>query len=623
MLQDIRKHTEGTAAKIVVGLIIVSFAFFGIERILLNGGGNKIAEVNGDPIYPQELQQALETQKRRLMAVMGNKLDPSLLEDDNLKPQAMESLINRKLLMQSAAELKLAVSEREIGALVGSMKQFQVDGAFSADLYKNVLAGAGYSPAYFKQSLHDDMLLNQLRSGLAGSEFVTPIEKELNTHIIWEQRDLRYFTIPIEKFTSTSPVTDAQVDAYYAAHQNDFRSEESADLDYLELTLDDYRQPVEESAILEAYELSKQDAQYKTQNRVSHILFEPGDAGDVQQRVAKAQEKLASGVSFAEVAKEFSQDAGSAEKGGDLGYSTGDTFPQPMEAAIAQLAPGVVSGPIQSDAGTHLILVTERKQGQQPGLEEVRQQLQDKIQAEQARAALLHAVESLKDLAFNAEDLGYPAKELNLPVKQADNVTRTQKEGLFSNKALVDAAFSEDTLNSGNNSEVIELAADHYVVLHVRKHNTPEVKPLASVKNEVVAAIRGEMTRAAVTAEADRALKRLRGGLAADQFAQSQGYPIQVELGIDRRNSTVPPEVLRRVFDLPTPTADKTATDFVMTPNGDAIVIELMRVNPGEYKTLSDADKAQLQQVLNSESGSLINDEFQRGLRERANIAVL
>jgi len=623
MLQDIRQHIQGPTAKVVVGLIVISFAFFGIESILVNGGGNEIAEVNGEPIYPQELQQALDTQKRRLMAMMGDKLDPALIDDERLSPQAMESLINRKLLLQSAEALKLAISEREIGTLVGSMEQFQVDGAFSPDVYKSVLSGAGYTPGYFKQSLQDDMLLNQVRSGLAGTEFVTPSEQELNAHVLWEQRDLRFFTIPIERFTSTAPLTDAQIEAYYAAHQDDFQTTESVDFDYLELTLDDFRQPVEESAILEAYELSKQETQFKTQNRVSHILFESTGENDLKQRIAMAQEKLTAGLAFAEVAKEFSQDAGSADKGGDLGFSSGDTFPEAMEAAIAQLEPGVVSGSVETEAGTHLILVTERKKGGQPSLEDVREQLQEKIQADEARIVLLRTVESLKDLSFNAVDLSYPAKELGLTVKQADQVARTENEGLFSNAALVEAAFSAEVLTSANNSEVIELAADRFVVLHVRKHNTPEVKPLTSVREKVVAAVTGEMARAAITAEADHALEQLRSGLAADQFANAQGYKLQVELGVDRRNSTVPPEVLHRIFDLPPPAADKTATDFIMASNGDAIVIELVRVNAGEYKALKEPEREQLQQMLNSETGSLINEEFQRGLRERADITVL
>jgi peptidyl-prolyl cis-trans isomerase D len=624
MLQDIRKYTQGTTAKIVVGLIVISFAFFGIESILVNGGGNEIAEVNGEPIQPQELQQALDTQKRRLMAMMGENLDPAILDDDRLRPQALEALINRKLLMQSASAMKLVVSEREIGTVVGSMEQFQVDGAFSPEAYKSVLASAGYTPAYFKQSLRDDMLLSQLRSGLAGSEFVTPSELELNTRVIAEQRDLRYFTIPIEKYapTATSPVTEVQIENYYDAHQEDFRSLESVDVDYLELALDDFRQPVDESAIREAYELGKQEAQFKTQNRVSHILFESGAENNVKERIEQAQAKLTAGVAFADVAKEFSQDVGSADKGGDLGYSSGDTFPASMEVAIEKLEPGVVSSPVETEAGTHLILVTERKKGEPPTLEDMRQQLQEKIQSDEARVVLLRSVETLKDLAFNAEDLSYPAKQLNLVVKQADAVTRTQNQGLFSNPTVMEAVFSEEVMSSGNNSEVIELEGNKFVVLHVRKHNVPEVKPLLSVRDEVVRAVTAAEARAAISADADSVLAQLRAGLAMDKFASSHGYPLQVELGVDRRNTKVPPEILRRAFELSPPVAESSVADFMMAPNGDVIFVELQRVAAGEYQSLKDDERKQLQQTVGGESVSLINDEFQRALRERAKIAV-
>jgi len=623
MLQNIRKYTQGTTAKIVVGLIVISFAFFGIESILLNGGGNEIADVNGEPIYPEELQQALDTQKRRLVAMMGEKIDPDMLDDDRLRPQALEGLINRKLLMQSATALKLAISEREVGAVVGSMEQFQVDGVFSPELYKSVLANAGYTPGYFKQSLRDDMLLSQLRSGLVASEFVTPGELELNTRVISEQRDLRYFTIPVEKYSSISSVTEAQVETYYSAHQEDFRTRESVDIDYLELTIDDFRQPVTDSAIQEAYKIATEEAQFKTQNRVSHILFESGDETNAKQRLEEAQAKLSAGVAFAEVAKEFSQDVGSADKGGDLGYSSGDTFPEPMEAAIAKLQPGIVSSPIETEAGTHLILVTERKNGEQPSLDDMRQQLQEEIQLEEARIVLLRTVESLKDLAFNAEDLGYPAKELNLVVKQVDAVTRTENQGLFSDPALIEAAFSDEVMASGNNSEVIELEGDKFVVLRVRNHNVPEVKPLISIRDEVVAAVAGEAARAAIAAESGTILEQLRSGLAMEKLAISRGYSLKAELGVDRRNTKVRPELLRRIFELPSPEPDRTATDFMMAPNGDAIVFELQRVRPGDYKSLTDAEREQLRQILGGESASLINNEFQHALRERAEISTL
>lgn len=623
MLQDIRKNVQGTAAKIVVGLIVISFAFFGIESILVGGGGNEIAEVNGDSIYPQQLQQALDTQKRRLISMMGENLDPSMLDDERLGPQALEALIGRTLLMQSANEMGLMISNPEIGAVVGSMEQFQVDGVFSPEVYKSVLSSAGYTPTYFRQSLHDDLLVGQLRSGIAGSEFVTPAELEVNTQIISEQRDLRYFRIPREMFSSAGQITEAQIEAYYDANQDEFRTPESVDLDYIEIALDSFRVPVEESIVREEYELAKLDTQFQPQNRVSHILFETGADGDLAQRIVQAQERLASGVSFAEVAKELSDDVGSADNGGDLGYTSGDTFPAPMEAAIAELEPNIVSAPVETDAGTHLILVTERKDGEIASFEQMESELRERIESDEARIVLLRTVESLKDLSFNAEDLEYPAEELDLPVQQANAVTRSQNEGLFSNRSLLEAAFSEDVLLSGNNSEVIELADNRFVVMSVRQHNQPEVKPLASIRDQVLATVAEETARKVVVAQASLALEQVRAGVPLKELTESAGYELQVELGVDRRNNVVPPEVLQRVFELPSPGADGATADFVMAPNGDAVVIELLQVNTGDYKSLPEIEQAQLQQALTSEFGRLLDTEFQRGLRDRADIKVL
>ena len=147
MLQDLRKNVQGTTAKIVVGLIVISFSIFGIESILLGGGGSSVAEVNGDEITPMELQQAVNTSKRRLIGMMGDSLDPALLDDERLRPQALESLIARKLEVQAADDMGLAVSEREIGAVIGGMEQFQVDGRFSPDLYKSLLSSSGFTPS--------------------------------------------------------------------------------------------------------------------------------------------------------------------------------------------------------------------------------------------------------------------------------------------------------------------------------------------------------------------------------------------------------------------------------------------------------------------------------------------
>lgn len=622
MLQNLRESAKGPAFKVIIGLIVISFAGFGIQSILLDGGGQEVAVVNGEKISPQELQLAVESQKRRMMAMMGDNLDPAMLDNERIAPSSLQSLINRKLLLQSAQSMGLAMSEREIGGVVGSMEQFQSGGAFSPELYKARIAEAGFTPTSFKANLNEDMLMNQVTGGLAASEFVTPSELELNTRVMSEQRDFRYFTIPRESLAEVPAPTEAQVLDYYEARIDDFRTPESVDVEYIDVTLDDFRQPVGEQALLDAYEVVKQDIQYQTQNRVSHILFEEGGE-DIPQRLAEAQTKLAGGTSFADVARELSDDVGSAGKGGDLGYSSGETFPEEMEAAIAGLELNVVSQPVQTDAGLHLLLVTERKPGEAASFEEMRAELEEAVQSEEARIEMLRTVEALRDITFNADDLDSPAEELDLAVEKASAVTRSGSEGLFANTLLAEAAFSDEVLNEGHNSDVIELPGERFVVLRVSQYNEPQVQPLDEVRDGIVAAINAEAMDAAVAAAAEAALVRLRDGTAIDQYAADSGYELVEELGIDRRNNTVPPDILRRVFELPAPGGDEASTDYILAFNGDAVVIDLQSVTEGEYTSLAEAEQLQLRRSLTNELGGLVFQEYQQGLRKGADISVL
>jgi peptidyl-prolyl cis-trans isomerase D len=623
MLQDIREKVQGTTIKVLVWLIVISFSIFGIESILVGGGGGGVAEVNGEEVSPQELQQALNTQKRRLIATMGDNLDPAMLEDDALKGQVLNSLINRKLLMQSAAAMDLAVSKKEIGSIIGSMEQFQIEGVFSPELFSSVLSSAGYTPAYFKDALRDDVALNQLRSGLAGSEFVTPLELALNARMDAEQRDLRYLTIPLQTFLDSQVATDAQIEAYYAEHQDDFLTRETAQFDYIELTPQMFLQPVEESAILEAYQVEIENTQYKTENRVSHILFEKRDDEDdaaLQQRVGAARE---GGADFSEVAAELSDDVGSAANGGDLGFSSGDAFPEEMEEAIAGLGVNEISAPVKTDAGTHLIIVTERKEGRAPDLEELRPQLEQQLQLAQARVDLLLAVEKLKDLVFNAEDLTRPAKELGLDVARSESIARDQADGLFASPALLAAAFSEEVMEQGHNSDVIELGEDKFVVLHMHKHSPPQVRDLADVREEIASIITEQAARALVAAEAERVVKELAAGATIEQVATSAGYQWQAEPGADRRNPSLPREVLGLAFGMQVPAQGEVLLDFVLTPAGDAQVVALDRVSPGRLDALEQAAQLALRRQLGSENANLLDTEFQQGLRASAEISVM
>tara|TARA_R110002110_G_scaffold14698_1_gene67627 strand:+ start:45484 stop:47358 length:1875 start_codon:yes stop_codon:yes gene_type:complete len=624
MLQNIRSNAQGTAAKVIVGLIVISFSLFGIESILVGGSGSSVAEVNGEEITPQELQQAVNTQKRRLISIMGDNIDPMLLDDQRLSAQAMESLVNRKLLMQSAQELDLTISEGQVGSLIAGMEQFQIDGKFSPEVYKSVLSSAGYTPGYFKQILRDDLVISQLQNGLVASEFATPAELTTNARISAEQRDLRYLTIPLQNYLDGISVSDAEIEQYYAANADDFKTVETLDLDYIALEAADFIEPVEESALLEAYNLEIQNGQYQTQSRVSHILFEEGsDKGAIEERLASAQEQLDAGSDFAEIARAMSDDVGSADTGGDLGYSSGDVFPPEMEEAIANLDLNQVSEPVETDAGTHLILVTERTEGKAPELDEIRDRLSETLQLEAARVALLRTVEELKDLSFNADDLSAPAKELGLEVERANDISRSHTEGLFATPVVLAAAFSDDVIEAGHNSEVIEYEAGKFVVLHAHQHRLPQVKPLSDVREQIAAQLTEDAARKAVAAEALQLVQALREGGDIEQLANENGYEWQVELGADRRSASVPQAIIQRAFALQAPNSGEKVVDYAMSVLGDAQVFEIVRVTPGSFESMDIAARQRLQQQLGGEYSNLIDTEFRDALRSNADITVL
>lgn len=626
MLQDIRKSTRGTTAKIVVGLIVVSFSIFGLESILVGGSGGSVAEVNGEKVLPDEVLQEINVLKRRLIAAMGDQLDPTMLDDDLLSARALESVIAKKLQLQAAADFDLTVSDRQIGTLVSSMEQFQINGEFSPEMYRSLLSGAGFTPASFKLGLAQDLLLSQLTSGLAGSDFSTAAELKLNAEFAGESRDVRFFTIPADKFSSADNIPEEDVEQYYQDNQSRFQTEETVDLDYIELTLESFRKPVSEATVIEQYELEKENYQYKTENRVSHILFEQAgeESNDAfQVRIQTVQDQLTSGADFAELAKTSSDDVGSAIYGGDLGFTQGETFPEEIESAIATLEVGAISEPVQSDAGIHLLKLEEKREGAMPALEELRAELEDRVQTLEARRELSAVVEKLKDIAFNAEDLSEPAAELELEVKQAVSISRNTQQGLLSYSSLLTAAFSDEVLLEGHNSDVIELPGDTYVAMSVRKHSEPELKPLTSVRSQIISSISQGVARRAMIEAADAALAALNGGSTIESFANENKYEWQVELAAYRGSAIVPRTILQRAFELPSPSPGESVFEYVLSPEGDVQVLELARVTPGSLTALAPAQRAELRQQVKSEFARMANTEFQRGVRDRAEISAL
>lgn len=624
MLQSMRQSTQSTAAKVIIGLIVLSFAAFGLETLLPGGSGTSVAEVNGEEITPFALQEAITQQKRQLVSVLGDDIDPALLDDDRLQPRALQSLIQRALLLQKSTTLSLVASEAQVGKSITAIEAFQLSGIFSPDAYKSVLANAGYTPERFRRAQAEDIVLTQLQTAISETEFATPTELAATANLIAEERDVRYLVIPESGLVSDGDLSDAALQSYYQQNEATFFNPEQVLVDYILLDPADFAVSVDESLVEEQYEAVKGEYEVAEQARVSHILLiQEGDESDAvyEQRIAEAAERIGRGEDFADLAAELSDDLGSASLGGELGFTDGSAFPDEMETAIAALAePGDISGAVKTDAGTHFIRLEQRIAGDSVDYASVREELRASIEAAEAERNLLIAVEELRDLAFNSPDLSGPAEAIGAEVRVSQPFSLGEGADLFSDARLRELAFSDDVKASGNNSEVLELSGQRFVAVRVRDVRAPQIAPFDEVESEVRQGLRKELGAAALADMTARAEALLASGESMETAANTLGMEWRVELAATRLTSQLPRPVLEAAFTMPQGQTDALRT--VQVPEEGYALVQLARVNPGDVAALSGAEAQQLSDLRSGEQQRLSFDEFLVHQRNAADIVI-
>lgn len=624
MLQSMRQGAQSTTAKIIIGLIVLSFAAFGLETLLPGGAGTSVAEVNGEEISPFALQEAVTQQKRQLISILGEDIDPALLDDERLQPRALESLIQRALLLQNASKLNLVASDAQIGKSITAIDAFQLNGSFSPEAYKSVLANAGYTPERFRRMQAEDIVLTQLQTALSETEFVTQQELSAMANLLAEERDVRYLVIPEGKLVENSALSESALQTYYEAYQSDFLKPEQVVVDYILLTPDDFREPVAEDLVRQQYESVRDEYTVTTQSRVSHILLIPGEdesEGDFARRVADVSERLDRLEDFSALAEELSDDIGSASLGGELGFTDGTAFPEEMEAAIAALQePGEVSAAVITDAGTHFIRLDERIAGETVSFDDVKEELRSSIESAEAERALLVKVEELRDLVFNAPDLSDPAETIGAAVARSEAFSRESGSGLFSEDALRQMAFSDDVLNARNNSEVVELSGRRFAVLRINEVKPAQVAPFLEVEAEIRERLRTELAAEALADLQTRAEQNLGDGASLEEVATSLGLEWRVELATTRLASQLPRPVLEAAFAMP---AGEPATLRAVAVPGDGYaMIQLARVTPGSVNSLTRTETDSLLTRRNAEQQRLSFGEYLKYQRDVADIVI-
>lgn len=619
MLQNIRDNSTGWISKSIIGLIVVLFAFTGFDAILgSTSNSNNAAKVNGEEITLDALAEAKNLQRRQLLQQFGKDFDASLIDDALLSEAALKGLISRKLLVQAADQSGFAFSSALIDQFILLAPEFQVDGKFNADRFDQVIRQMGYTRLQFRQMIEQEMRTGQLRAGIAATAFVTEQEAQAFADLERQTRDFAMLTIKPE--LDKVAVTEDEVKAYYDENSSEFLTQEQVVVEYVELEKSAFfdQVVVDDVALQELYQA--EIANLVEQRHAAHILFEvTADVTDEQAKAAaqSAIERINAGEEFAAVAKEVSDDIGSAEQGGDLGFAAQGVYDPAFEDALYALENGQISAPVRTDYGWHVIKLLGVQAADVPSFASLKDKLSQDLKSQQVEQRFVEAVRELESAAYESADLQQPASELGLEIKVSEPFGREGLDGLFANRQVLQAAFSTEVLEEGANSTAIELDPETTVVLRVKEHKRPEQIAFAEVSTQ----IREQLLVKRAIEQAQSQGQALLSSLQEDKTstAQAQQDAWQVVEAATRDQESVDPEVLQALFKMPKPEANAAEFAGLNLSNGDYVIIRLTGVNAAA-DSLTASELKQYREILASRAGQVDFSAFIQQLELDAKI---
>ncbi|PHI38057.1 peptidylprolyl isomerase [Pseudoalteromonas sp. GCY] len=601
MLEKIREGSQGPAAKIVLGLVILSFALAGIGGYLGQTTEQPVAEVNGVKISQTKFSRAYSNERARLEQQFGEYFaqiaaDPNYMAQ--IRQGVVDQLVQQELQTQLAKELGLRVSDEQVKKAIVEMPYFQIGGEFSNDRYLQVIRQMNFQPDSFREYLRDEMTRAQLISAVAGTDFVLKNELQQSIALQQQTRAIDYAVLNKELVKDEVSVSDEEVQNYYDLNQTQFQAPELVAVNYIELKAEDLEpaEPVTEEALKTYYEEQKNQYLEPERRRVSHILVDASeDAEAAKQKADEILAELNNGADFAVVAEEKSDDVVSAELGGDLDWIERDMMDPAFEdAAFALAAVGDVSEVVESEFGFHIIKLTDIQRQQAQSFEDVK----DDLRAELEKAAKIDAFYQkqtrVAELAFEmADSLQDAAEAAGVEIKSTELVSRNALPEPLNSPAISNTIFTPELLEDRVNSEVLEVAPEHIVVVRVAEHKAAATKPLEEVSAQIKTQLSNEKASTLIAEKAQSLFEQLQGGSTLAEIAKAQSIEVKSVSELKRRSYDVPPAIAAEAFKLPQPGVAETESALVELGNGDSAFVVLKSVTTPEVDGKVDAQQKQ------------------------------
>ncbi|WP_343851846.1 SurA N-terminal domain-containing protein [Rhodanobacter soli] len=628
MLLAMRNKMHGWPSIILLGVCVFAMSLFGMESYFMSRDDVFVAKVGKHEIDQRAFQDRVNQLRQQAAEQQGEHFDSSVFEKNETKLRILDGMVDEQLLLQANADWGLRVSDLAMRDYISSIPAFQVNGQFDGTSYRAWLTSQYKTPEMFENEIRSSLAIQLLPSAIEDTTIASDAQLDRFLKLLTQRRDLRYFQLPRPTLDNNA-VSDAEIEAWYKAHQANYMNPEQVSVKYIEVVGADLPLAAEPSddELRKRYASEKQRFVQPEQRLVSHILINvAANATPEQQKAALAKaEKIAAEANpgdFAKLAEQDSQDLGSRRLGGELGWLEKGVTNEAFDSALFAMQKGQISKPVLSSDGYHIIWLRDIRSGESKPFEEVRDQLVKETTTADRDRTYNEVAGKMSDSTYqNPTSLEPASVALKLPIKTTPLFSREGGEGMAANPKLVAAAFSDDVLVQGNNSGLVDLGNNHSAVIHIDQHVPAVAKPLAEVRADVQQKILDERAAVVEKKQADEALARLRKGEAMEDVAKSLGASV-TSVNEAVRQAQIPAPLLTQAFLLPHPVADKPQFAAVDMLDGTYALLAVDRVQDGDLSKVLPEQRESLRQQMAQAYGYEATRELIDQLKAKAEIKI-
>lgn len=637
MLLGLRERISGYLAWIFVLLITVPFVLWGIQEYVGVGQASYAIKVNDEKIPFSEYERTMAIARTSLAQAYGGRIPEGFDVESYLRKQTVDQLIQNELMDQLFDRHNYRVDGTALQQTIMQDSYFQIDGKFSSERYKTELRSRGVAPQEYEDLLKQQMLTAQLSQGLVQTSFIPEAELAEHVKISHQTRDFAYMLVPFSTYEKNVKVGGDEIEKFYNDHPGELVTDERVKISYLEFSLDEMAKEVKvsEDALRDLYKSAVEAGRYQTEEvrNASHILVRVPDNAEetvIAEKKKKAEEilqRLKQGENFEALAKKESEDPGSAQQGGDLGDVRKGVMVKPFEDALFALEKGKLSEPVLTRFGFHIIKVNSIQPPKVQPFNEVKAEIEQNYRKEQTDAVFYDRVDRLQTLTFeNPGDLASIGEQLGLEIKESEFFTRnanvTDSKSISSHAGIREAAFSNAVLIEKQNSGLIEIDDNHVVVLRIKEHEASRPKTLAEARTEITEMLKREKAAAAVEEAAEKILAELPDGK-PEAIAKRYSSQYKTVANVKRDDASVPHEIRLAAFRMPSPgEGGGSEIKKITLANGDAAVLRLDRVKPGDIAALTETERTQLRQQVQQLRGRFDYTAMLAAIKDEADIFI-